>query len=203
METKNVTPGKPRVNGAIFRAPLGTPVPVDATSILDEAFKELGYVSTEGVTNANTATKTKHYAWGGTPVGSSTTEKPDDFTYTLLESLNPEVLKVVYGDANVTVSEDGKSISVKATAKDNEACVYVIDMAMGVNALKRIVLPEAELSNVAEIVYQDSTPVGYRITISAHYDSDGVSHHEYITKNDAAAVAPAFNNSEANGEGEA
>ena len=191
MDVKNVSPGKPRVTGAIFRAPFGTALPTDATTALEGSFKNLGYVSQDGVTNANTATKQKVYAWGGTPVMNSTTEKPDDFSVTLLESLNPEVLKTVYGDSKVIVSEDGKNISIKATAEDPAPASYVIDMMLGANALKRIVIPQADLGSVAEIVYQDSTPIGYKLTLSALYDNDGVSHHEYISKTDAAAVAPA------------
>lgn len=199
MDIKNVSPGKPRVTGAIFRAPMGTPAPTDAVTQLAAEYKNLGYVSQEGVTNANTATKQKNYAWGGTPVMNSTTEKPDEFTFTLLESLNPEVLKVVYGEKNVTVSQDGKEISVKATADDTPAEIFVVDMMLGADALKRIVIPHGELSNVASIVYQDSQPVGYKITISAMYDNAAVSHYEYIKKNDAAVVAPA--NAEPTGEG--
>ena len=35
---QNVTVGKPKVGGAVFRAPLGTELPTDATTALNEAF---------------------------------------------------------------------------------------------------------------------------------------------------------------------
>lgn len=205
MERLNVTPGKPRVNGAIFRAPAGTPVPTDAISQLDTAFKELGYVNDQGVKNANTAEKNKVYAWGGSAVMNSTTQKPDDWTFTLIEALNPNVLKTVYGDNNVIVSEDEKQISVMATAEDLEECIFVIDMALTNNALKRIVIPKAELGNVAEIAYVDNQPIGYNITVSAYYDAAGKSHYEYIQKAaaDTAAASAVITDPETNGEGEA
>ena len=53
-DAKNVTSAKPKVGGAVFTAPLGTPVPKDATSELNEAFKNLGFVSEEGLKNNNT-----------------------------------------------------------------------------------------------------------------------------------------------------
>ena len=53
-DVKNVTAGKPKVGGAIFRAPLGTTLPTDATTNLDAAFKALGYCSDDGLTNTNT-----------------------------------------------------------------------------------------------------------------------------------------------------
>lgn len=202
METKNVTPGKPRVTGAIFRAPAGTPVPTDATSQLDAAFKELGYVNDQGVRNANTAEKTKVYAWGGSAVMDSTTQKPDDWIFTLIEALNPEVLKTVYGDVNVIVSEDGKQISVMATAEDLAEFILVIDMALTNNALKRIVIPKGALSNVAEIAYVDNQPIGYNITVSAYYDANGKSHYEYIQKSGDANTASVASDEPAE-EGEA
>lgn len=53
--TNNVSAAKPKLSGAIFRAPLGKDLPKDAKSKLNEAFKELGYASEDGLTNENSA----------------------------------------------------------------------------------------------------------------------------------------------------
>lgn len=40
----NVTTAKPKIGGAVYSAPLGTALPTDATTKLDDAFKALGYI---------------------------------------------------------------------------------------------------------------------------------------------------------------
>ena len=44
MNTKHVSAGKPKIGGAIYRAPLGTTLPTDAKTELDAAFKELAHM---------------------------------------------------------------------------------------------------------------------------------------------------------------
>ena len=176
-DASNVSTGKPKTTGAIFRAPKGTTLPTDAASQLDPAFVELGFVSDAGVTNANSGENETVYAWGGTPVDEIETEKSDTWTYKLIEALNPEVLRTVYGAANVTV--EGQKISIKAGATDKTPASYVVDMVMK-GALKRVVLPNAVLRNLAEIVYKDDESVGYQVTFGAQDDGTGFTHYEYI-----------------------
>ena len=104
MDSVNVTGAKPQVAGAIAVAPLGTALPTDATTALAATYKKLGYVSKDGVSNANSPTSESVTAWGGDTVLDGQTEKPDSFKFTLIEALNVEVLKFVYGDKNVTGS---------------------------------------------------------------------------------------------------
>lgn len=175
----NVSTGKPNVSGAVFRAPLGTSLPTDASTSLASAWIELGYISEDGITNNNTPDTDTVKAWGGQKVLVLTNEKTDEWTMTLIESMNTEVLKTVYGDDNVTVAGSGL-ITVKATAEELDDASYVIDMVMKGGALKRVVIPTGSLSELGEITYKDDEAVGYEITLNALPDSNGVSHYEYI-----------------------
>jgi len=173
-----VSAGKPKVSGAVFRAPLGSTLPVDASSSLDAAFKELGYVSEDGVTNNNTPDSDNIKAWGGATVLVVQNEKTDEWTLTLIESLNENVLKTVYGDSKVTVS--GTNITVQATADQLADACYVIDMSLKGSAIKRVVIPDGAISEVGEIAYKDDEPIGYEITINALPNASGINHYEYI-----------------------
>ena len=96
-----VSTAKPKVTGAVSVAPLGSALPTDATSELDTAFKSLGFVSEDGFTISTSSTSENIKEWGGEVVNSSQTEKSESAKIKLIEALNAEVLKFVYGSSNV------------------------------------------------------------------------------------------------------
>lgn len=180
----NVTTGKPSVSGAIWRAALGSTLPTDATTALDAAFKCLGYVSEDGLTNDNSPESDTVKAWGGDTVLTLQTEKPDTFTYTLIEAINIDVLKSVYGDDNVSGTLT-TGITVRANSDEQESSAYVIETLMKGGVLKRIVIPNATLSELDTITYKDDEAVGYGVTLTAMpggFTGDNDTHKEYIIK---------------------
>ncbi|WP_086350187.1 phage tail protein [Candidatus Enterococcus clewellii] len=180
-KTENVSTAKPKITGPIFSAPLGTTLPADATTDLDNAFKGLGYISEDGLTNTNTPSSDNIKAWGGDTVAVVQSEKEDTFTYKLIESTNVEVLKEVYGIENVSGSLEA-GIVVKANAAQLDEHAIVIDMILKGGVLKRIVIPHGQVSEIGEISYVDEEAVGYEITLTALPDDQGNSHYEYIQK---------------------
>lgn len=178
-DTAKVTAAKPAKGGAIYRAPLGTTLPTDAKTSLAAAFKGLGFCSTDGLTNSNTISSEATKAWGGEVVMENQTEKTDRFKFKMIEGLNVEVLKSVFGDANVSGTLD-TGIVIKANATPQQDACWIFDMILANGALKRIAVPKGKVVEVAEIKYADNEPVGYDVTISATADTDGQTHYEYI-----------------------
>lgn len=181
----NVSAGKPEIGGAIYRAASGTAAPTDASTALAAAYKALGYCSDAGLVNSNSPSSTDIKAWGGDTVLTLQEEKTDTFKFTLIEVLNDEVLKAVYGSTNVTGAL-ATGLTVTANSKEAEEGVWVVEMQLNSNTKKRVVIPHGKISEIGDITYSDSDAIGYEVTLTALPDTSGNTHYEYIKQTAAS-----------------
>lgn len=175
----NVTTGKPKTGGAVFMAPVGTTAPTSAVATLDNAYKDLGFVSEDGVTESVSISTTNIKEWGGGIVLVTQDEKTATLKFKLIEYLNADVQKFVNGDSNVTGTiTAGMHIAVNGDEAGEH--VIVIDQIMRNNTPFRIVIPRAQISEIGEVTYKSNEAVGYDVTVTAIKDSAGDYFHKYI-----------------------
>lgn len=176
-----VSTGKPKIGGAVFRAPLGSTLPTSADGALDAAFVNQGYCSEDGLTNNNSRDSETIKAWGGDTVAVVSTEHTDEFGVTLIEVTNPEVLKTVHGDGNVSGSL-ASGLTVKVNSDELPESAWVVDMILH-GVMKRIVIPKGKITEIGEVTYTDDDAVGYELTIAAlsgGFANDSDTHKEYL-----------------------
>ena len=190
-DAKKVAAGKPKVGGALYWAPAGTTLPTDASTALDAAFKCLGYVNEDGFKNSTEHDSEDIYAWGGDKVLTLENKTNDTFSYVLIECMNEDVLKHVYGSGNVTVTAGDatatpptpKKIAIDVASRpEPEEGVFVAEMVLR-KGIKRIVVPKGAVKEVGEIDYTDADAIGYETTLDALPGTENgksVYHHEYI-----------------------
>lgn len=175
----NVTASKPADGGALYRAPLGTALPSDATTALANTYVGLGLISEDGIVNASEISVDKKKAFGGQTVLITQTERGETFKFTLIETLNLDVKKALYGSDNVTGTL-ANGITVTVDTEEQVAAVWVIQLVLRGGVKQRIVIPNGQISDIGDITYSDDGLQGYEITIEAMPDASGNLHYEYV-----------------------
>ena len=178
-----VTTGKPKsVSGSIYRAPLSTTAPSDATTALAAGFVSLGYVSEDGVTiSPRKISSYEKKAWGGAVVLSGIETVAYNAKFTLIDEAEMNVLKTIYGENNVTGTNISNGITVTVKPDDFEYYSWVIETLLdnGKKA-KRIYIPKAKVTEVGDVVYKDNEAIGYEVTLSGVVDANDVFAKEFI-----------------------
>lgn len=178
MDAKNVTTGVRRSLGGIYRAPADTTLPTDATTTLAAAYKDMGYVSEDGVTKSRSFETEDIKEWGGATVHVVQTSKDITLAFKEIETLNLDTIKAVYGEDNVrgTVAT---GLRVIENDDEPEEAVWVIDMVCLDGTLERMVIPRGKISELGDEVYKRDEAVGYDITLACLPDEDGNKVYTY------------------------
>ena len=172
---------KPVAAGAISSGTIKTTLPTDATTDLATGFVKLGYVSEDGLTNGLDQDVENVKAWGGDTILTVRTSRTETFKFTLVQALDVDVLKEVYGQDNVT-GDLTTGITVKHNGNELPRRAFVIDMLMTGNAVKRIVVPFGQVTEFGDVTYVDGSVVGYETTVTCFPDAHGNTVYEYIKK---------------------
>lgn len=149
----------------------GAPVPTDATSPLDAAFDELGYVSEDGVTQATNTDVQNITAWQNADIVRKV-QTSHDVTYQLaaLET-NPVSLEAYYGNY------DAGTGAVEINADVLPRVPWVIDVYDG-DEITRLVIPSGQVTERGDVQYVNGDAVMYQMTITA-YPVDGTKAYLY------------------------
>lgn len=185
--TQNVISGKAKATGAVFRGPLDVAAPTDATSPLDTKLLCLGYAGEDGLTETTDRSTDKIKAWGGDTVKIVQTEHSVTYKVVLIEEGNPEVLKAVYGDANVETATATKTTGTLHKVKVNSTVLppaaWDFEMAEAATTV-RVFLPKGQVSSVGDVQYVDEGVISYEVEIEALPDEHGVKAYKFIDMGD-------------------
>jgi hypothetical protein len=167
LEADNVIVG---VTGGVFFAPLGTALPVDATTALAVAFEEVGYLEESGVVEGQTSSTTKIKAWqNAAVVRILETEHSATLKLTMQES-NPNTLELYYGNYAAG--------AVEVSGGVRPHYVIVIDVIDGTNTV-RMVAEDAQVTERGDVSYVNGAIASYPITLECFPGGDGVKIHKY------------------------
>lgn len=183
-----VSVGKPKVGGAVFRGDTSLTLPTTAVATLVTGFAGMGYVSEDGVTRTITRETTEIKAWGGDTIATPQTSKSETVQLKFVQALNTEVLEAAHGDSNVT-GDLTSGIAITENAKELEEKAWVIDQVLADGRANRLVIPKGKVTEIGDIVYKDDEPIGYELTITALPDSSGNTSYEYIGATSASGAS--------------
>ncbi|MCL1846963.1 MAG: phage tail protein [Coriobacteriia bacterium] len=178
-DVTNVSVGRPKAGGAVFVAPTTAALPTDAVAPLGEGFENVGYCSEDGLTNSVSTESSSIKAWGGEEVLNIQTSRSETFAFAMIET-NEAALKQVYGVDNVSGSGSNLSILHNSKLKSNH--IWVFEILLAEDRVKRIVVPCGKITSVDDIVYKDGDPIKYGVTLSALPDQAGNTAYEYIAE---------------------
>jgi hypothetical protein len=181
-KVSNVVAGKPLSTGGILIAPIGTTLPTTVSAAPHASFVSAGYIGEDGVTETDGRSTEKIRAWGGDTVKVNQTEHTLTYQFTFIEALNADVLKAVYGTANVTTTaataSTGTLQAVKITGEVLPHKSYIFEIKDG-DAKIRIVIPDGQITEVGERTFSDAAAVGYTVTVECFPDATGGKAYQY------------------------
>lgn len=155
------------VTGAVSVGPTTAAIPTGTGSALT-GFNDLGLIHADGVTEARGRSTNDIKAWqGGATVRTVVTEGTLTYHFTLLET-NKATVELYYGVPVTAGAADGSFVVVPTATGGRKS--FVLDVIDGAELLRAYV-PQGEVTEVGDRVYQNGEAIGYEVTLTAYADA--------------------------------
>lgn len=184
-----VSLGKFKVGGYAYWAPSGTVLPTNSSTPLAAAFKLLGYLSEDGLTNTTDTDTTEIKDANGTTVMKVITSYAESYQFALLEVLRAEAAKMRYNTGAVTGTD--KSMTIKHQMPSDEDFVLVFEIAMSGDVKDRLVIGNGTRAEFGDRQVHAGDAQVYDVTVSANDMGNGVTAIEYIGRSTAVSESAA------------
>lgn len=186
--TANVSTTRGIKGGYAFCAPVGTTLPTDYETPLDAAFKNVGYISSDGWKEGLDGDSDNITDMNGDVVDSYDSSFTETLGMTLLE-IGDEALAVQYGHDNVT-DEDGMITVDHNWGNAGEYLAWVLELVLKNGRRWRKVIRSAKRTDLGEFQGNATTPAGREITLTYQTDANGSGCKDYIQSTETSKVAP-------------
>lgn len=154
------------VTGSIAIAPENTVDPGDATSALIAPWVSVGYLSEDGVVEANSIESDDIKAWQNAEIVRKViTSKETTYGFTMIET-NADALALFYGKT-IIATDVSHVIGGDSTAR-YAVCLTIVD---GTEVIRRWI-PSAEVTEQGEVTFGSTDAAGYEVTMTAYPVSD-------------------------------
>ena len=204
INPRNVTTGGPVEGGCCYTSfDEDVEMPTSAAESIvgvDSKWENLGELSDQGWSQSVSTTVNKFKGYHGNVLLSEIADEEATFKAEFLEVTRASVLRVRYGDENVTIDEDGFVSEMKHVSVPNRYLPLIFDELLSNGVKQRTVFPRAKIDSIDDQAHQKGSLLVYGMTFTAAADENGALSYVYRAKRASAAASDGEGNGEGNGE---
>jgi len=155
------------VTGAVSVGDTDATAPTGTSGALT-GFSDLGLIGEDGVTESRGRSTNDIKAWqGGALVRTVVTDGTLTYHFIMLET-SKATAELFYGATSVADVSDGSLVIVPTSTGGRKS--FVLDVIDG-SELLRVYVPQGEVTEVGDRVYQNGEAIGYEVTVTAYLDA--------------------------------
>lgn len=167
-------------DGAVYCTGYGVTnatAPISASSPLDVAFKAIGGVTDEGVTETTTQDRTKVFLWQKNQLARQIAGEYEKIFKFAAAETNLITLGVHYGGSEITQTAEG--VSIAENPATNDIRQWVLHGLDG-NKAERVYIPLGEVTSRGDKVWSSGSITVYEWELTAYLDTAGHPCYRWI-----------------------